>query len=61
MQKREIRLFELSKEFIPFDFFESIFRRSKIDPKNTGVPVLFGGPDRCWTSSRSSAHFLIAL
>src|SRR5215203_1990271 len=50
MQKREIRLLELSKEFIPFDPFESIFRRPNIDPENTGVPVLFGGPDRRWTS-----------
>src|SRR4051794_35694159 len=50
MQKREIGLLELAKEFIPFDLFEAVFRRSKIDPENTGVSVLFGSPDRCWTS-----------
>src|SRR3954451_2112111 len=47
MQKREIRLVELSKKLAPFDLFKSVLRSSKIDPENAGVPVLFGGPDRC--------------
>src|SRR5215216_2664618 len=47
MQKREIGLVELAEEFVPFDFFKSIFRGSKINPKNTRVPVLFGGANRC--------------
>src|SRR5829696_7581222 len=47
MQKREIGLVELAEEFVPLDFFKLIFRGSKINPKNTRVPVLFGGADGC--------------
>src|SRR4051812_21826787 len=46
IQKCQIGLVEFAEEFVPFDLVKSIFRRPKINPKNTCVPVLLGGANR---------------
>jgi len=46
IQERQIGLIEFAEKLVPFDFLKSIFRWAEVNPKDAGMPVLFGGSYR---------------